>query len=263
MTHDDSKKVASDDLRDALSVIFGLSELKRNPYGGAARQSLSRHHNSPKYVPLSLWSRDHVPIVYPEPEHPEDLVPAEDEAPIEAYITEIAIPTRPIGSDCSSEDHNGETRVYEILRGGDDGRLRGGQLEGQLPGPWIGLRRTEHGIRGTITVFKTQARPHEWQESGRDISCLTRPYHRMFMLWRLEHSEDTLEDTGSSAYAPIATTTTSVTNAQIQVMIDQGVTAALAARDANRNCDDSHTSGTGGRRTECIVRECTYQDFMK
>ncbi|GJU83340.1 putative reverse transcriptase domain-containing protein [Tanacetum coccineum] len=34
-------------------------------------------------------------------------------------------------------------------------------------------------------------------------------------------------------------------------------------RDANRNGDDSHTSGTGGRRTERIVRECTYQDFMK
>ncbi|GJQ89664.1 hypothetical protein Tco_0000803 [Tanacetum coccineum] len=28
-------------------------------------------------------------------------------------------------------------------------------------------------------------------------------------------------------------------------MIDQGVTAALTARDANRNGDDSHTSGTG------------------
>ncbi|GJX03568.1 putative reverse transcriptase domain-containing protein [Tanacetum coccineum] len=46
-------------------------------------------------------------------------------------------------------------------------------------------------------------------------------------------------------------------------MIDQGVTAALAARDANRNGDDSHTSGTGGRRTERVARECTYQDFMK
>ncbi|GKE19506.1 hypothetical protein Tco_1427083 [Tanacetum coccineum] len=46
-------------------------------------------------------------------------------------------------------------------------------------------------------------------------------------------------------------------------MIDQGVTVALAARDANMNGDDSHTSGTGGRRTKRIVRECTYQDFMK
>ncbi|GJZ94179.1 reverse transcriptase domain-containing protein [Tanacetum coccineum] len=46
-------------------------------------------------------------------------------------------------------------------------------------------------------------------------------------------------------------------------MIDQGVTAALTARDANRNGDDSHTSGTGARRTERVTRECTYQDFMK
>ncbi|GJT39280.1 reverse transcriptase domain-containing protein [Tanacetum coccineum] len=46
-------------------------------------------------------------------------------------------------------------------------------------------------------------------------------------------------------------------------MIDQGVTAALAARDGNRNDDDSHTSGTGVRRTERVARECTYQDFMK
>ncbi|GJS50047.1 putative reverse transcriptase domain-containing protein [Tanacetum coccineum] len=43
-------------------------------------------------------------------------------------------------------------------------------------------------------------------------------------------------------------TTTSVTNAQIQAMINEGVTAALATRDATRNGDDSHTSGTGARR---------------
>ncbi|GJY55045.1 hypothetical protein Tco_0446709 [Tanacetum coccineum] len=63
--------------------------------------------------------------------------------------------------------------------------------------------------------------------------------------------------------APTTTTTTPVTNAQLQAMIDQGVTTALAARDANRNGDDSHTSGTGARRAERVVRECTYQDFMK
>nr|GFC21660.1 hypothetical protein [Tanacetum cinerariifolium] len=52
---------------------------------------------------------------------------------------------------------------------------------------------------------------------------------------------------------------TSVTNAQLQAMIDQGVTAALAARDALRstNGDDSHNSGTGVRRTERATRECT------
>nr|GFD37835.1 hypothetical protein [Tanacetum cinerariifolium] len=45
---------------------------------------------------------------------------------------------------------------------------------------------------------------------------------------------------------------TSVTNAQLQAMIDQGVIVALAACDALRstNGDDSHNSGTGVRRTE-------------
>nr|GEZ06967.1 hypothetical protein [Tanacetum cinerariifolium] len=48
-------------------------------------------------------------------------------------------------------------------------------------------------------------------------------------------------------------------------MIDQGVTAALAARDALRstNGDDSHNSRTGVRRTERATHECTYTDFLK
>nr|GEY41887.1 hypothetical protein [Tanacetum cinerariifolium] len=46
---------------------------------------------------------------------------------------------------------------------------------------------------------------------------------------------------------------TSITNAQLQVMIDQGVTAALAARDTLRSV----------RRTERATRECTYTDFPK
>nr|GFB70580.1 hypothetical protein [Tanacetum cinerariifolium] len=60
-----------------------------------------------------------------------------------------------------------------------------------------------------------------------------------------------------------STTTTTITDAQLQAMIDQGVNAVLAARDANRTGDDNHTSGTGVRRTKRVTRECTYQDFMK
>nr|GEU77936.1 hypothetical protein [Tanacetum cinerariifolium] len=41
----------------------------------------------------------------------------------------------------------------------------------------------------------------------------------------------------------------------------QGVTAALAARDANRNGDESHTSGSG--RPVQVAHECTYPDFLK
>ncbi|GKC44795.1 hypothetical protein Tco_1365729 [Tanacetum coccineum] len=60
-----------------------------------------------------------------------------------------------------------------------------------------------------------------------------------------------------------AATTTTVTNAQLQAMIDQGVTVVLAARDANTNGIDNHNSGTGARRNERATRDCTYPDFMK
>ncbi|GJS69138.1 putative reverse transcriptase domain-containing protein [Tanacetum coccineum] len=48
-------------------------------------------------------------------------------------------------------------------------------------------------------------------------------------------------------------------------MIDQGITVALAARDADRNTngDDSHNSGMGVRRIERTTHECTYTDFLK
>nr|GFA91691.1 hypothetical protein [Tanacetum cinerariifolium] len=61
------------------------------------------------------------------------------------------------------------------------------------------------------------------------------------------------------------TTTTSVTDAQLEVLIEQGVAKALAAHDVDRNTngDDIHVSGIGARRTERVTRECTYPDFMK
>ncbi|GJW25479.1 reverse transcriptase domain-containing protein [Tanacetum coccineum] len=40
-----------------------------------------------------------------------------------------------------------------------------------------------------------------------------------------------------------------------KAMINEGVTAALAARDATRNGDDSHTSGTGARRHVQVARK--------
>ncbi|GJY98044.1 DNA-directed DNA polymerase [Tanacetum coccineum] len=55
-------------------------------------------------------------------------------------------------------------------------------------------------------------------------------------------------------------TTTTVTNAQLQAMIDQGVTAALTARDANRNGDDSHTSGTDLRK-KILTQYCSRNEI--
>nr|GFB73175.1 hypothetical protein [Tanacetum cinerariifolium] len=68
---------------------------------------------------------------------------------------------------------------------------------------------------------------------------------------------------GTTHVTTPSTTTTSVTDAQLQAMIDEGVNAALAARDATRNGDDSHTSRTGARRHVQAARECSYSEFLK
>ncbi|GKA35376.1 hypothetical protein Tco_0721867, partial [Tanacetum coccineum] len=68
-----------------------------DPYEEAARQLLKQAPRSPKYVHDPMELEDHVPVYIPEPEHPKDLVPAKDEAPIEAHITEVAsAPTPPL-----------------------------------------------------------------------------------------------------------------------------------------------------------------------
>nr|GEV73919.1 hypothetical protein [Tanacetum cinerariifolium] len=65
-----------------------------DPYEEAAQQLLEQAPRSPEYVPDPIELEDHVPLHIPE--HPEDLVPAEDEAPIEAYIPEVAFTPTPL-----------------------------------------------------------------------------------------------------------------------------------------------------------------------
>ncbi|GJS17387.1 hypothetical protein Tco_0411859 [Tanacetum coccineum] len=60
--------------------------------------------------------------------------------------------------------------------------------------------------------------------------------------------------------ATTAATTTTVTNAQLQVMIDQGVTTVLAACDANTNGVDIYSLGTGDRRNEPATQNKRKQD---
>ncbi|GKB29277.1 hypothetical protein Tco_0868678 [Tanacetum coccineum] len=77
--------------------------------------------------------------------------------------------------------------------------------------------------------------------------------------------------TTRSTPATTTTITTTMTNAQLKVMIDQGVTAALVARDADRiiNGNDSHNSGTGVTErviefdTVTVGTSCLYSDLDK
>ncbi|GKD16719.1 putative reverse transcriptase domain-containing protein [Tanacetum coccineum] len=71
----------------------------------------------------------------------------------------------------------------------------------------------------------------------------------------------------SPATSTTATTPTSipVSDAQLRELIERGIAVVLAERDADRSKkgDDSHDSGTGGRRQVSTIRECTYTDFLK
>ncbi|GJW26587.1 hypothetical protein Tco_0040398 [Tanacetum coccineum] len=149
--------------------------------------------------------------------------------------------------------------------------------EDHLPVCEARLRALE-SLEFTVLDTEVFASPTKWQRqaavNGVHISlAVPRP-------WRLEHKQacDTLRGQSvkmtpkratrstratTTTPAPTATTTTTVTNAQLQAMIDQGVSAALAARDATRNGTDSHSLGTGVRGSERVARGCTYQDFYE
>nr|GEX37018.1 reverse transcriptase domain-containing protein [Tanacetum cinerariifolium] len=100
-----------------------------------------------------------------------------------------------------------------------------------------------------------------------DLQAADRRRHGVIKeLLAADHKRQKMAPKRTTRSTPVVTTqapetTTSVTNAELQAMIDQDVTAALAARDATRNGDDSHTSGTG-RRVQ-VARKCTYPDFLK
>ncbi|GKF90900.1 hypothetical protein Tco_0274601, partial [Tanacetum coccineum] len=61
-----------------------------DPYEEAARQLLEQAPHSLEYVPA-----DHVPVYIPKPEHPEDLVPAEDETPTSLLPPSFLAPRGP------------------------------------------------------------------------------------------------------------------------------------------------------------------------
>ncbi|GJX76462.1 putative reverse transcriptase domain-containing protein [Tanacetum coccineum] len=67
------------------------------------------------------------------------------------------------------------------------------------------------------------------------LFCLATQYRK----WRTKEKTTRLNPSATPTPVTDTHTTTSVTNAQIQAMINEGVTAALAARDATRNGDDS------------------------
>nr|GEY54553.1 hypothetical protein [Tanacetum cinerariifolium] len=121
---------------------------------------------------------------------------------------------------------------------------------------WVRLTDASDLVRGEVMSLRTTVLGQ--MTEIRKLHAADRRRQTVILeLLRTDHRRSTADQETINA--------TSVTNAQLQTMIDQGVTAALAARDALRstNGNDSHNSGTSVRRTERATRECTYTDFLK
>ncbi|GKB73561.1 hypothetical protein Tco_0934973 [Tanacetum coccineum] len=61
---------------------------------------------------------------------------------------------------------------------------------------------------------------------------------------------------------PNVLTTTTVTEAQLQALIDQGVAAAMAEAEASRVRNGYNSNGSGPRPAQ-TARECSYSKFLK
>ncbi|GJW78904.1 putative reverse transcriptase domain-containing protein [Tanacetum coccineum] len=101
-------------------------------------------------------------------------------------------------------------------------------------------------------VLETEARRHEWQRQAADDLAVQ--YIMCTQALETGARVDTLEDT--------APTTTTVTEAQLQALIDQGVAAAMAEAEASRVRNGYNSNGSGPRPAQ-TARECSYSEFLK
>ncbi|GKF20941.1 reverse transcriptase domain-containing protein, partial [Tanacetum coccineum] len=115
-------------------------------------------------------------------------------------------------------------------------------------------------LEARITVFEIQARRHEWQHQDAD----DRATRHIMRIQALEAGarDDTLEGiiaTRSTPVTPAPTaTTTTVTEAHLQALIDQGVVAAMAEAEASRVSNGYNSNGQ--HKLQVKFATCTLQD---
>ncbi|GJS11932.1 hypothetical protein Tco_0368728 [Tanacetum coccineum] len=69
--------------------------------------------------------------------------------------------------------------------------------------------------------------------------------------------------TAATASTDTTTIPATVTDAQLNALIEQGITKALAVRDNHLNGNRCQSSGGGSTGPVRPTRECTYADFLK
>nr|GFA97793.1 hypothetical protein [Tanacetum cinerariifolium] len=268
---------------------------------------------SPEYVPDPIKLEYHVPAYIPE--NPEDLLLAEDEAPIEAYVLEVAYaPTPPLppsflsprirpphtraaidqmraavpstypllllsgtppllpiplppgptmarSVDCSfvetmetrfrdterrmmttlemvnMRDRAAVRAEIEVLR---RERLAYEQESIQTRKALARFEAYSRALEARVAVLETQARRHEWQcQTVNDLAKMA--------------PKRTTRSTQVPPVTPAPTaTTTIVTEAQLQALIDQGVTAIMAEAKASRVRNGYDSNGSEPRLAQAV-----------
>ncbi|GKF50401.1 hypothetical protein Tco_0146868, partial [Tanacetum coccineum] len=126
---------------------------------------------------------------------------------------------------------------------------------------------------------ETEVRRHEWQRQAADDLAVQ--YIMRTQTLEAGARVDTLEDTenatkrkahevkprcntNTSHTSPKCTNnpTSTVTEAQLQALINQGVAAAMAEAEASRVRNGYNSNGSGPRPTQA-ARECSYSKFLK
>nr|GEW81641.1 reverse transcriptase domain-containing protein [Tanacetum cinerariifolium] len=127
-------------------------------------------------------------------------------------------------------------------------------------------------------MLETQVHRHEWQRQTADdfvVQHIMRtlasvkfyglpPASRRYRSFVLKMApKRTIRSTQVPPVTPAPTaTTTTVTEAQLYALINQGVDAAMAEAEASRVRNGYGNNGSGLRLAQAI-RECTYPDFLK
>nr|GEW10529.1 putative reverse transcriptase domain-containing protein [Tanacetum cinerariifolium] len=122
---------------------------------------------------------------------------------------------------------------------------------------------TLEGVNEIVTELDTTVRPDHHCTAmlmDREAMCA-----REAWTFSMDRKNGTQKKNHESNTPTTTTPTTTITNAQLQALIDRGVVATLAERDANRsrNGDNINDSGIGKRIQMITPRECTYIDFLK
>ncbi|GJW51103.1 putative reverse transcriptase domain-containing protein [Tanacetum coccineum] len=272
-----------------------------DPYEEAARQLLEQALRSPEYVPDHIELEDHVPVYIPEPEHPEDLVPAEDEAPTPPLPPSFFIPTSPTPTaDILKADTPPRKRLLLTTpRPSCEVGESFAAAAARQPRPTM-AHRVDYSLVDTIeTRFRDTerrmmtalemvnmrvsyqvdvrsressefySRHHDAQKDRAAVRAEIEVLRRERLAYEQESIETRQALARSEAYCRalearviVLETEALEAGARDDTLEDTGVAAAMAEAETSRVRNGYNNNGSGPRPAQA-VRECSYPEFLK